>query len=49
MCLKLSHKRALMNKDKLPVTVAIPVYNGERFLAKAIQSVLNQDILPRSY
>jgi len=36
-----------MKQDKLPITVAIPVYNGERFLAKAIQSVLNQDTLPR--
>lgn len=28
------------------ISVIIPVYNGERFLAEAIQSVLGQTLLP---
>ena len=35
-----------MSKDLIPglVSVVIPVYNGERFLATAIESVLSQDV-----
>lgn len=32
--------------EKLTVSVIIPVYNGERFLAEAIQSALNQTLPP---
>jgi glycosyltransferase involved in cell wall biosynthesis len=32
--------------SKPAVSVSLPVYNGERFLAEAIQSVLDQTLLP---
>jgi glycosyltransferase involved in cell wall biosynthesis len=32
--------------DPLTISVVIPVYNGERFLAEAIRSVLDQTLLP---
>jgi len=34
---------SLGDKSKLSVTVAIPVYNGARFLASAVQSIIRQD------
>ena len=34
---------AIGNKSKISVTVAIPVYNGERFLESAVESVVKQD------
>ena len=35
-----------MKEERPLISVIIPVYNGEAFLAEAIQSVLNQNFLP---
>lgn len=40
-----AYRRNLMN-DKLTVSVVVPVYNGERFLAEALQSVFDQTLPP---
>ena len=34
---------AKQNSDSINMTIGIPVYNGEKFLAEKISSIINQD------